>query len=187
MSRYYSFAQGNTTIAGELYSHAEGSLAKAVGVAAHAEGGSTYAFGNVSHAEGAFTSASGEASHAEGAYTLAAGEGSHAEGDSTVALGNYSHASGYSTISSGSYQNVTGKFNTHNDTTSRFIVGNGTSDVARKDAFKVTHSSSIVVATQSAAPAWIGVEGEMVPAVVGGTSYLYVYINGGWKKTTLTA
>jgi hypothetical protein len=131
--------------------------------------------------------ADGIGAHSEGQYATASGNYSHAEGRYTTALGSWSHASGYYTVSSGSYQNVTGQFNTQGDTTSRFIVGNGTSDVARKDAFKVTHSSSIVVATQSAAPAWTGVEGEMVPAVVGGTSYLYVYINGGWKKTTLTA
>jgi hypothetical protein len=48
-------------------------------------------------------------------------------------------------------------------------------------------SSYVIVTPLAVAPSGVGVEGEMIPAVVGGVSYLYVYINGGWKKTTLTA
>lgn len=38
----------------------------------------------------------------------------------------------------------------------------------------------------TAAPSGTATEGTMQLAIVSGTSYLYVYINGGWKKTTLS-
>jgi hypothetical protein len=97
----------------------------------------------------------------------------------------YSHTGGNNTIASGSFQTVFGKFNTEGDTTSLFIVGGGDTS-SRKDAFKVTHSSSIIVATQSVAPSWTGVEGEMVPANNGGVYYIYTYIGGAWRSASLS-
>ena len=119
-----------------------------------------------------------------GFSTLATGDGSHAEGYSNEAQGDYSHAEGQSTIASGSYQHVSGKFNTQGDDTSLFIVGNGDKS-SRKDAFKVTHSSSIAIPqTQSAAPTWTGVDGEIVPATVGGVYRLYMWMNGAWRSSS---
>ena len=140
--------------------------------------------GYYSHAEGFNTLASGDYSHAEGKQTLAWGTGSHAEGNYTVAYGNFSHAGGDNTIASGSGQTVVGKYNTHGDTTSMFVVGGGTSG-ERIDAFKVTQYNTIVVATQPSAPAYTGVEGEMVPVVNGGNYYIYVYIGGAWRSSSL--
>ena len=88
-------------------------------------------------AQGSFTSASGLNAHAEGQSTTAAGQYSHAEGSSSIALGNYSHAGGLSTIASGTYQTVYGKYNTQNNSFSLFVVGNGTSTVARSDVFRI--------------------------------------------------
>ena len=80
---------------------------------------------------------------------------------------------------------MSGKFNEHGDDTSLLIVGNGTSNGARKDAFKVTHSSSIAIPqTQSVAPTWTGVDGEIVPATVGGVYRLYMYMNGAWRSSS---
>ena len=141
------------------------------------------AIGDYSHAEGQNTIALSQGSHAEGVNTTASGLFSHTEGSGTIALGDYSHAEGLGTIASGSYQTVVGEYNTLGDTTSHFIVGGGTSG-ARKDAFKVTVSSSIVVATQSAAPSWTGVEGEMVPFVSGSVYRLYAYLGGAWRSSS---
>jgi hypothetical protein len=214
-SANYSHAEGVRTIASGIYSHAEGIDTIASNTASHAEGNQTTSSGNFSHTEGNQTTAMGDYSHAEGSLTLAMGFGSHAEGLSTTSSGIYSHAEGRETFASGSYsfahgylskahgdyahaggigtvasgssgQSVVGRYNTHNDSTSRFIVGNGTDDSTRLDAFKVTNNNSIVVAPRAAAPAWIGTEGEMVPAIVGGVFYLYVYLGGNWRKTTLT-
>ena len=180
----FSHAEGYFTTASGAYSHAEGDNTQALGWWSHAEGYYTQASGAYSHAEGSSTQASGYASHAEGNSTTATGDYSHAEGVSTITIGNYSHAEGNSTIASGSYQHVSGKFNTQGDDTSLFIVGNGDKS-SRKDAFKVTHSSSIAIPqTQSAAPTWTGVDGEIVPATVSGTYYLYMWMNGRWRSSS---
>jgi hypothetical protein len=179
-----SHAEGDGTTASGSYSHAEGLSTIAIGEASHAEGSSAQTIGDYSHAEGNDTRAIGDHSHAEGTGTYAIGEGSHAEGDTTTALGMYSHTGGSNTIASGSYQTVFGKFNNEGDTTSLLIVGGGDTS-SRKDAFKVTHSSSIIVATQSVAPSWTGVEGEIVPAQNGANYYIFVYIGGQWRKTEL--
>lgn len=92
------------------------------------------ATGNYSHAEGQATIASNTASHAEGRGTESSGECSHAEGSYTLALGEYSHVQGWSTIANGESQDVSGKYNIF-DTTSAVIVGNGTSDTARSNAY----------------------------------------------------
>ena len=38
----------------------------------------------------------------------------------------------------------------------------------------------------TAAPTGTATEGTMQFGIVSGTCYLYVYLNGGWKSTTLT-
>jgi hypothetical protein len=179
----YAHSEGYQTIARGDYSHAEGYTTLASGQGSHTEGISTTASGLYSHAEGQATLASGQGSHAEGISTTASGLYSHAEGSLTVARGDYSHAEGLGTIASGSYQTVVGEYNALGDTTSHFIVGGGVSG-SRKDAFKVTHSSSIVVATQSAVPSWTGTEGEMVPYVSGSTYRLYAYLGGTWRSSS---
>jgi hypothetical protein len=178
-----SHAEGFFTISSGDSSHAEGDQAQATGNYSHAEGWLTLSSGPYSHAEGLLTTAVGGISHAEGAYTISQGDYSHAEGFGTVALGDWSHTEGYGTIASGSYQHVQGQFNTHGDSTSLMIVGNGTTNNARRDAFKVRMSGSIVLpTTQSSAPSWTGTDGEIVPATVGGQYFLYMWMNGTWRS-----
>ena len=101
-------------------------------------------------------------------------------------MGNSSHAGGIGTIASGSGQTVVGLFNTHNETTSPFIVGGGDSNSVRKDAFKVTQNASIVVPPQNSIPSWTGTEGEMVPVIAGGQYWLFMYIGGQWRSSQFT-
>ena len=133
-----SHTEGFRTITIGQASHAEGNASTAYGNNSHAEGFQTVASGSSSHAEGISTIASGGTSHAEGSGTLASGSSSHAEGQNTVAWGDYSHAAGTGTIASGSGQNVVGSYNKQGDSTSLFIIGNGTSAGARSDVFKAT-------------------------------------------------
>ena len=72
--------------------------------------------------------------HAEGNNTIAAGNLSHAEGYGTTAIGFSSHAEGANTIAKNVYQHVQGKFNI-SDTTSLDIIGNGTNDTNRSNAY----------------------------------------------------
>ena len=158
-----SHAEGNGTTASGSYSHAEGSDTMASGHAAHAEGGAGTASGKCSHvegglyagksgnrateyaahAEGASTAANGSASHAEGSETTASGNYSHAEGDSTIAFGPKSHAAGERTITEYWAQTAVGRYNTkyspsaYNLIGNFFVVGKGTADNARANAFRV--------------------------------------------------
>ena len=181
----YSHAEGIGTQTLGPYSHAEGLSSISYLDYSHAEGDNTQTNGLYSHAEGGFTITEGDWSHAEGYITLAKGEASHAEGSSSITLGVASHAGGLGTIASGSFQTVVGQYNAQNNTTDRFIVGTGTS-ATRRDGFTVTHSGSIRVLTQSAAPTWTGREGEIVPANVSGTYRIYVYIGGAWRSASLS-
>ena len=119
-------------------------------------------------------------------YTFSKGGfGSNAKGVVSIALGDYSNASGRGTVAVGWYQTVCGQYNTLTDNTSPFIVGNGLDSENRADAFKVTHSSSIAIPqTQSAAPSWTGVDGEIIPATVSGKYYLYMWMNGAWRSSS---
>jgi hypothetical protein len=89
--------------------------------------------GNFTHSEGFNTIAFSRGSHSEGANTLSVGQYSHAEGVGTTAIGYGSHSSGLGTISTRDYQTSVGSYNTSGNTTSLFVVGNGTGDTSRSD------------------------------------------------------
>ena len=134
----HSFASGYGCEASGSYSHAEGYNTTASGSYSHAEGYNTTASGHTSHAEGSYTTASGSYSRAEGRYTTASAHASHAEGYNTTASGSYSHAEGSYTTASGSYSHVEGKYNIiDNANKYAHIIGNGTSDSDRSNAFTV--------------------------------------------------
>lgn len=117
--------------------HAEGNASKALGNTSHAEGWHCTASGDGSHAEGRESVASGEGSHAEGSReTTASGVASHAEGLATTAQGNCSHSEGRLTVANGSEQHVQGRCNViDNDSKFADIVGNGTDDANRSNAY----------------------------------------------------
>ena len=138
----YSHAEGYGSIASGTYSHAEGN-ATASGMFSHAEGAST-ASGSEAHAEGGAT-ASGLVSHAEGSST-ATGQWSHAEGDETLASASCSHAQNEGTVADQSNQTAIGVYNTKNNTNNLFVVGNGSSNSNRSDAFQVDTSGNTIMA-----------------------------------------
>lgn len=133
----YARSNGWWTKADGQCSNAEGLLSVASGHFSHAEGTRTKATTNNAHSEGDMTVASGRQSHAEGSETVASGFCAHSEGSKTKATNYYSHAEGYYTIAAGRNQTAMGKFNA-SDTSSLLIVGNGTSDTERKNAFKLS-------------------------------------------------
>lgn len=130
----YSHAEGHATQALKNDSHAEGEGSVANGARAHAEGYFTQANHNQAHSEGMNTVASGINSHAEGWGTTASGQNAFSGGKNTLASGTNSFANGLSTIAAGAQQVVHGKYNV-SDTTSLMIVGNGTSDTDRSNAY----------------------------------------------------
>ncbi len=103
---------------------------------AHAQNFKTTASGYASHAEGIQTTASGYGSHAQGVGTTAEGTYSHAEGYGTLAKGPMSHAEGEGTIAAGENQHVSGTYNIEDDS-SLVIVGNGTVESSRSNAYRL--------------------------------------------------
>ena len=126
----------------------------------HAEGFNTSSEGGYSHAEGYSTTASGFASHSEGRQTQSNASYSHAEGRETKTNAIYSHTEGYGTVADGSYQHVSGKFNTTGDTTSLVIIGCGTSDNNRADAFKIVPISGTTATTQMEQVVYLNFSGD---------------------------
>ena len=153
----FSYSEGvNNTSAGYA-SHAEGQNTTATnGIAAHSEGYYTNAYADGAHAEGWYTIATGYYSHAEGYWTKASNTSAHAEGSSTVAAGYDSHAGGTGTVAT-AYQTAIGQYNiaTYNENTetphdghwtttnAAFVIGNGSSDTNRSDAFTVDYSGNV--------------------------------------------
>lgn len=162
----YSHAEGRETIAAESYSHAEGAGSISNGESSHAEGASTIAYAIAAHSEGAGSEAWGLASHAEGWGTKAEGWGSHSSGyfttssgdysfsagDHSISSGTFSLAAGIGTIASGSGQTTLGSYNLRNDSTSLFVIGNGSGDldvnrsnllIAKQTSIELTGSFNI--------------------------------------------
>lgn len=165
----YSHAEGQGTNAGTFYND---------GLASHAEGYGSTTVGNHSHAEGQATTTRGAASHAEGYGTVTYGDHSHAEGYGSITYGSATHAGGLYTIASGSdsptatpafSQTAYGKYNKRDNTTSLFVVGDGTgnSDALRHDILRVESGSVQVTGSLIAT----GITGS-ISGTVGGLPFL---------------
>ena len=101
----------------------------------------TYKLGQYAFAEGRNSMASGLNSHAEGKDTKAKAWNSHAEGRETEAQAWNSHAEGRGTIANRESQHVQGNYNI-SDVTSLDIVGNGTDDNNRSNAYTLDASGN---------------------------------------------
>lgn len=66
------------------------------------------------------------------------------EGNNTSAIGNGSHAEGIGTIASASGMHAGGTYNA--TTSALFVIGNGTNDNARSDAFVITSAGNVYAA-----------------------------------------
>ena len=133
--------EGTKTQATGNHSHSEGYESTASGYVSHSEGRQTKATGSYSHTEGFGTQASAFNSHAEGNGTTASGSEAHSEGRNTIASGSASHAGGAGTIAAGSCQTAIGQYNVK-DNTSLLVIGNGTSDKNRSNAYTLDNSGN---------------------------------------------
>lgn len=104
--------------------------------------------GRCSVCEGVEVAACGDMSHAEGYRAWALGECAHAEGSRTEAYGDNSHAQNLGTDASSDNQTAMGRYNVSdaNDTYA-LIIGNGTADNARSNAFAVKWDGTVETAT----------------------------------------
>lgn len=158
-SGWCSRAGGEQSIASGQCSYAHGYGCIASGAYAYAEGESTHATGYASYSEGSNNLSSGDYAHAEGKETTAKGYVSHAGGEHSYAYGRGSFAHGYyagvgdnAPVGAAAF----GQFNDHTDTLI-FMVGNGTDNANRSNAFAVDVDGNIycksVIQTGTAATA----------------------------------
>lgn len=180
----YSVAEGTNTEASGYNSHAEGESTIASGYAAHAEGMSTESSSVESHAEGYATVASGGYSHAEGENTEASGDEAHAEGLGTKATADATHAANVWTVADQFGQTAIGRYNTKNNTNNLFVIGNGTADNARSDAFQVDSSGNVIAAGSVSANGHP--VGTMDTFVVSSHTTSNTTVNGGSTMTATT-
>ena len=156
-------ASGNRTLATGYSTTALGNRSTAIGNSTTANGYSSTAMGNSSTANGLNstamgfdTTASGSNSTAIGNSTTASGNASTAMGISTTAFGTYSTAMGISTTASDFVSLVIGQFNSSGSTVTNsatefntentaFVIGNGTNDSNKSDAFKVMFNGDTYV------------------------------------------
>ena len=148
-------AMGYQATASGDYSTAMGYYSTASNYASTAMGDSSTASGEKSTAMGVFTTASGFASTAMGYETTASGSQSTAMGKNTKAFGGRSTAMGLYTIASDYASTVIGSYNSSgssvtsatsfNTANTAFVVGNGTDESSRSDAFKVMFNGDAYV------------------------------------------
>ena len=144
----YSSAVGSSAVASGENSHAEG-YGAAKGTGSHAES-SGLALGVSSHAENA-SKALGDTSHAEGIRTEASGDASHTQGNFTKATEFCSSAAGYYTEATKEGTFVCGRYNAEmtgsgyvgNSTGTAFVVGNGTRNDEKSNAFTVNFDGTV--------------------------------------------
>ena len=122
---------------------------------------SSKALSHVSAAFGGDSEARGYYSFAEGYMTVAGGDASHAEGIRSTATGQASHAAGGQTIANHQSQFVVGEYNAADPSAAAanergdyaFIVGNGTSDAERSNAFAVKWDGTLEIGGVAVTPA----------------------------------
>ncbi len=163
---YYSVAMGNNT-------KANNSTSFAVGNETTASGGASTAMGNN-------TNASGDASTASGISTVASGFASNSMCGNTTAKGNYSVAMGINTVASsyagfsiGRYNVGAGNATSWLATDPLFEIGNGTSSVAKNNAFTVLKNGRVGIGTSSPG-AGLHLKGASFPE-----SFMYIESNSG--------
>jgi hypothetical protein len=127
---YGSVALGLGTKANSSGSVALGSYTTSSGSASFATGQSTLSSGSTSTALGSGTWASGQSSLATGTSTRATGNGATAFGEQTI-------AQAYDSLVLGRYNIAQGTTTSWVATDDLFVIGNGTADTARANAYVV--------------------------------------------------
>ena len=136
----YAFAWGRDGVAAYA-SMAGGRECQATGESSFAVGHRTAAKAYAAHATGNNTQALGNSSHAGGNSSIARGTTSFAHGSKCEAIGIISFATGQGTKATASTQFVAGSYNTIRDDAA-LIIGNGSKDSSRSNAFVITKDGS---------------------------------------------
>ena len=146
---YYTIASGDGTLATGRDSKAIGDWSTAMGYKSESNGNNSIAMGNRSKANGYTSLAMGYEAIANGDYSTATGQWSEAIGSHSTAMGKSSKANDYSSLVIGYYNlsgnTVTGSATAANSANTLFVIGNGTNNSIRSDAFKVMANGDTTV------------------------------------------
>ena len=156
----YAFATGDESEANGIASFAANYKNKANGQNSFATGSTNTVTGKTGFVAGASNTVSGESSSAFGLMNDVSGKYSNAFGQQNVVTGNYSNAQGYNQKNKGHFASTFGHstevyegsynqaaFGTYNKASSDslFMIGVGTSDTARKNAFEVKSNGTVMI------------------------------------------
>jgi hypothetical protein len=117
----------------------------AFGDNSRASGGFSTASGGFTEADGYGSVALGHSTQANHYYTTASGRTAIADGYASVAMGYYTTAQPYASTVFGRFNEISGNPDTPIDTDPIFIVGNGTSTIARNNALTVYRNGNMEV------------------------------------------
>ena len=138
-SGYNSFVAGfNTT--------ASGDSSAAIGYNSTASGGRSFALGDSNQSIGESSTALGQLSKSQGAFSLAANIETNAVGIGSTAIGKGTIAGEYASLAIGHYNVQTSYAVTQHDILNvAFVIGNGTDDTNRSNAFSVKFDGTTTV------------------------------------------
>ena len=152
---------------------------------------SDYSVGSFSTVIGVGCAATYYDSIALGVGTRSSAEGAIAEGVSTYAVGTGSHAEGLGTRAQIDYQHVAGKYNV-TDVNDRYayIIGNGTADNARSDAFGIRWDGQLDVyndiVRQDNNGTWDGTNTSLATAITSLNSKIAEYSHIEYRSQNVT-
>jgi len=144
---FNTVASGDYSTATGYYTVASGDYSFATGNRAEANGGSSFATGQFTKANGALASSFGNNTEANQYASFAAGSNTKAIGVYSTSFGSFTIAENPSQFSIGAYNTITGGSNSGTTTESLlFVIGNGTSENNRNDAFIVRRDGNAILA-----------------------------------------
>jgi hypothetical protein len=134
----YSFASGNDV-------KANGDASTAMGLQTTASGFTSVALGYGTIASAQSSTAMGILTTASGGFSTAMGIGTKATGNSTTAMGLGTISRSYASMATGIYNDsiISSSTNSYVATDPIFIIGNGTSDIARSNAMTVLKNGNV--------------------------------------------
>ncbi len=139
---FHSFAMGSNTVAW-------GESSVAMGFETHANGLFSLAIGNMSVADNDASVAIGDQTTANGLASWSAGTHTVANGDASTAFGFYTHAVAGGSFVLGGYNEVFSGNNAYDPLSALFVIGNGTTEGTRHNAFTVLKSGNIGINTNT--------------------------------------
>ncbi|MCF6183567.1 MAG: hypothetical protein L3J56_02880 [Bacteroidales bacterium] len=146
---YQTEAHGFNTIAMGDNTVAWGDASVAMGSNTHANGLFSLAIGNQSVADNDASVAIGDQTTANGLASWSAGTHTVADGDASTAFGFYTHAVAGGSFVLGGFNEIFSADNAYDPFSALFVIGNGTDEASRHNAFTVLKSGFVGIGTNT--------------------------------------